>query len=472
MIRARSIQARALELHGVRARRYTRRGDLVRAHAALPDKAEKDVEVKEIAAEDVQVLDCETVCSAEDDFQVQSRESAELDVYKAGAVVATLTVIAAGLNTEWVSGHEGIALIAVFVLGYAGIIVEEELAFNKAGVALVMAVCLWVVRSLAGDHTAVSHELSESLSEVSEIIYFLLGAMTIVEVVDAHQGFKIITDSINTRSRNTLMWIIGGVTFFMSAVLDNLTSTIVMVSLLRKLCPDPDTRKFLGAVVVIAANAGGAWTPIGDVTTTMLWINGQITTLPTMRDLVFPSIVSLLVPMILISRFADEVKGDFKEEDMVKQDNQMAPRGKVVFAAGVGALLFVPVFKSVTGLPPYLGMLSGLGAMWLLTDVIHFNEQRSTLQVRPRHHARPLHPASPPPLPHRLNRCHSRQPPAVTSRPTPQTMHMQSHRGRDAVLAQHCRRHYPCSTTREQAAPLPRPSVSASPRLPAAVHTF
>lgn len=400
MMHAPCKHARALQVAGVRARHQHRRRGLVRLHAALPDEAEKEAKVKEVAVEDISVVDCETVCSAEDDFQVdQSDEAAALDVYKAGAVAAVLAAVAAGLNTEWVSSHEGMALIAVFVLGYAGIIVEEELAFNKAGVALVMAVSLWVVRSLAGDHNAVSLELSESLSEVSEIIYFLLGAMTIVEVVDAHQGFKIITDSINTRSRSTLMWIVGGVTFFMSAVLDNLTSTIVMVSLLRKLCPDPDTRKFLGAVVVIAANAGGAWTPIGDVTTTMLWINGQITTVPTMRDLIFPSIVSLLVPMLLISRFADEVKGEFKEEDMVKDTKAMAPRGKVVFAAGVGALLFVPVFKSVTGLPPYLGMLAGLGAMWLLTDVIHFNEQRSTLQVRL--HSRPVCRAPPhvsPPL--------------------------------------------------------------------------
>lgn len=157
-----------------------------------------------------------------------------------------------------------------------------------------------------------------------------------------------------------------------------------MVSLLRKLCPDPETRKFLGAVVVIAANAGGAWTPIGDVTTTMLWINGQVTTLPTMRDLVLPSLVSLLVPMALISRFADEVRGDFREEDMVVDTQPMAPRGKVVFAAGVSALLLVPAFKSATGLPPYLGMLAGLGGMWLLTDVIHLNEERTTLQVRAR----------------------------------------------------------------------------------------
>ena len=329
------------------------------------------------------LADCETVCSAEGDFQVQqSKSDQKLDVYKAGGVAAALAIIVAGLNTDWVASHEQMALIAVFVLGYAGIIVEEELAFNKAGVALVMAVSLWTVRSLAGDHVVVTSELSESLAEVSEIIFFLLGAMTIVEVVDAHQGFKIITDVVNTRSKTTLMWIVGSITFFMSAVLDNLTSTIVMVSLLRKLCPDPETRKFLGAVVVIAANAGGAWTPIGDVTTTMLWISGQVTTLPTMRDLFLPSVASCVLPMALISRFADEVKGSFREEDMGADKTAMAPRGRIVFAAGVSALLFVPVFKSGTGLPPYLGMLAGLGAMWLLTDVIHLNEERRQLQVR------------------------------------------------------------------------------------------
>ena len=227
-----------------------------------------------------------------------------------------------------------------------------------------------------------SAELSESLSDVSGIIFFLLGAMTIVEVVDAHQGFKLITDAVRTRSKGTLMWLVGTITFFMSAVLDNLTSTIVMVSLLRKLCPDPSTRKLLGAVVVIAANAGGAWTPIGDVTTTMLWISGQVSTLPTMRDLFLPSVVAAVLPMALIGRFADEVKGDFREEDMAADPMPMAPRGTIVFAAGIAALVFVPVFKSATGLPPYLGMLAGLGSIWLLTDVIHLNEERRQLQVR------------------------------------------------------------------------------------------
>ena len=325
-------------------------------------------------------MECETVCSA-DDFSIsQSKEEVQLDLYKAGAVGTSISILVALLNSEWVSSHEMLALVCVFVLGYVGIVVEAELRLNKAGVALMMAVSLWTIRSTAGDHALVTEELSHAVGAVSEIVFFLLGAMTIVEVVDSHQGFKPITDVINTRNKTTLMWLVGIVTFFMSSVLDNLTSTIVMVSLLRKLCPDPLTRRFLGAVVVIAANAGGAWTPIGDVTTTMLWINGNITTLPTMHDLFLPSAVSCLVPMALIAAFADEVKGEF--EPVLAADRvAMAPRGGLILGIGIASLLFVPIFKSITGLPPYLGILGGLGAMWLVTDIIHLGEDNSKLQV-------------------------------------------------------------------------------------------
>lgn len=268
-----------------------------------------------------------------------------------------------------------------FPPGYIGIILEEEVAFNKAGVALIMAVALWTIRAEAAG-PEVDMVLREKLAEVGEVVFFLIGAMTIVETVDAHQGFKIITDNISTRSKTTLLWIVGGLTFFMSAILDNLTSTIVMVSLIRKLIRDPETRKFYGAIVVLAANAGGAWTPIGDVTTTMLWINGQISTVPTMRDLIVPSALSLIIPMALLSLLSDEVKGDLPPADKPQAgDAPLAPRGKLVFAAGVGSLLFVPVFKSVTGLPPYLGMLAGLGSLWLLTDAIHYGEDRTYLTV-------------------------------------------------------------------------------------------
>eukprot|EP00894_Picocystis_sp_ML_P000670 jgi/Pico_ML_1/51187/g2264.t2 len=234
------------------------------------------------------------------------------DLFKAIGVAAFVAVVVGATNSKWVADHQDLALILVFVVGYVGIILEEELAWNKSGVGLVMAVVLWTIRSLTGTEAEVSMELERQLADVSQIIFFLLGAMTIVEIVDAHQGFKLVTDNIKTTSNKTLTWIIGGTTFVMSAVLDNLTSTIVMVSLLRKLVKNPDQRKMLGAIVVIAANAGGAWTPIGDVTTTMLWISGQITTFPTMKELLLPSLVSVIVPLALITSFSSE------ENDLVE----------------------------------------------------------------------------------------------------------------------------------------------------------
>ncbi|KAG8061946.1 hypothetical protein GUJ93_ZPchr0003g17756 [Zizania palustris] len=272
-------------------------------------------------------------------------------------------------------------MVLVFALGYAGIIFEESLAFNKSGVGLLMAVCLWVIRSIGAPSTDVAvQELSQSTAEVSEIVFFLLGAMTIVEIVDAHQGFKLVTDNISTRNPKTLLWVIGFVTFFLSSVLDNLTSTIVMVSLLRKLVPPSEYRKLLGAVVVISANAGGAWTPIGDVTTTMLWIHGQITTLKIIQGLFIPSVVSLAVPLALMS-LTSEANGSSQSSSLLSSE-QMAPRGQLVFAVGLGALVFVPVFKALTGLPPFMGMLLGLGILWILTDAIHYGESgRQRLKV-------------------------------------------------------------------------------------------
>ncbi|KAL0356868.1 UNVERIFIED_CONTAM: Sodium/proton antiporter 1 [Sesamum calycinum] len=239
----------------------------------------------------------------------------------------------------------------------------------------------WVAANQAPSTEAAVSELSHASGEVSEIVFFLLGAMTIVEIVDAHQGFKLVTDNITTRKPRTLLWVVGFVTFFLSSVLDNLTSTIVMVSLLRKLVPPSEYRKLLGAVVVIAANAGGAWTPIGDVTTTMLWIHGQISTLQTMKDLAIPSAVSLAVPLALMS-LTSEVNGKGQNSADVLASEQMAPRGKLVFSIGIGALVFVPVFKALTGLPPYMGMLLGLGVLWIVTDAIHYGEsERQRLKV-------------------------------------------------------------------------------------------
>ncbi|KAH9657428.1 Sodium/proton antiporter 1 [Citrus sinensis] len=251
-------------------------------------------------------------------------------------------------------------------------------------------------------------ELSRASAEVSEIVFFLLGAMTIVEIVDAHQGFKLVTDNITTRKPRSLLWVctvtitgweirhlgkclhlsslatlsaVGFVSFFLSSILDNLTATIVMVSLVRKLVPPSEYRKLLGAVVVIAANAGGVWSPIGDVTTTMLWIHGQISTLPTMKSLFIPSAVSLAVPLALLS-LTSEVNRKGQESSNVLASEQMAPRGQLVSTVGTGALIFVPVFKALTGLPPYMGILLGLGVLWILTDAIHYGEsERQKLKV-------------------------------------------------------------------------------------------
>ncbi|KAK3129273.1 hypothetical protein QOZ80_6BG0475900 [Eleusine coracana subsp. coracana] len=327
---------------------------------------------------------CDPICSIDEvsSQYVDANYKPKDDVLKALTIFAMALAGAAAINHSWVEANQDIAMVLVFALGYAGIIFEETLAFNKSGVGLLMAVCLWVIRSIGAPTTDVAlQELSHTTGEVSEIVFFLLGAMTIVEIVDAHQGFKLVTDNISTRNSKTLLWVIGLVTFFLSSILDNLTSTIVMVSLLRKLVPPSDYRKLLGGVVVIAANAGGAWTPIGDVTTTMLWIHGQITTLKIIQGLFIPSVVSLAVPLALMS-FTSEANGLPEKSTGLVSAEQMAPRGKLVLGVGVGALVFVPAFKALTGLPPYMGMLLGLGILWILTDAIHYGEpERQTLKV-------------------------------------------------------------------------------------------
>ncbi|KAG0491369.1 hypothetical protein HPP92_004767 [Vanilla planifolia] len=328
--------------------------------------------------------ECDPLCSVDEvssqDFTANYQP--KTDLLKALAILLSALVGAVAINHSWVAANQDSALVLVFALGYAGIIFEESLAFNKSGVGLLMAVSLWVIRSVGAPSTDIAvSELTRASAEVSEIVFFLLGAMTIVEIIDAHQGFKMVTDNITTRKPRTLLWVVGIVTFFLSSVLDNLTSTIVMVSLLRKLLPPSEYRRLLGAVVVIAANAGGAWTPIGDVTTTMLWIHGQISTVATMKGLFIPSAVSLAVPLALMS-LTSEVNGASGLSSNVLASGQMAPRGKLVFAVGVGALLFVPVFKAITGLPPYMGMLLGLGVLWILTDAIHYGDaERQKLKV-------------------------------------------------------------------------------------------
>ncbi len=274
------------------------------------------------------------------------------------------------------------ALIVVFVITYAAIAFEHPLAINKSASALVGAGLLWTIYALGhGDAGAIAHELGETLTGTAQIVFFLMGAMTIVEVVDAHNGFEVITQRIRTQSLSRLLWLVGIVAFFLSAVLDNLTTTIVMVSLMRKLLARHEDRLFFAGIIVIAANAGGAWTPIGDVTTTMLWIGGQISSLATMRDLFLASVVCLLVPLAITARV---LRGRGVEApahiDIDHGLRTTALERNLMFCLGLGCLIAVPVFKTVTGLPPFLGILFGLGLLWLVGDLIHRQKDEMSRQ--------------------------------------------------------------------------------------------
>jgi NhaD family Na+/H+ antiporter len=273
-----------------------------------------------------------------------------------------------------------ILLIIIFILGYIGIIFEHILKINKSAVAIFMAVACWVVFFLGSPHSV--HEnlahLNANVSGVAQIIFFLLGAMTIVELIDSHHGFKIITDAIRTTSKRKMLWLICIATFFLSSILDNLTTTILMVSLLRKLIPDAKDRLLLCCLVVVAANAGGAWTPIGDVTTTMLWIDGQLTSLAVMKALFTPSMISVLVPLIY---FTFRVKGRIAPASTDKKEIE-EPGARLVFILGVAGLICVPIFKAFTGLPPFMGILISLSILWLVTDGLHHSHDiRKHLRV-------------------------------------------------------------------------------------------
>jgi Na+/H+ antiporter NhaD/arsenite permease-like protein len=269
------------------------------------------------------------------------------------------------------------ALVVVFVLAYAAIALEHPLKINKSASALVGAGLLWTIYAMStGDHQKVSHELGESLMGTAQIVFFLMGAMAIVEVVDAHNGFEVITKRIRTQQLPTLMWMVGIVTFFLSAILDNLTTTIVMVSLMKKILAKHDERLFFAGIIVIAANAGGAWTPIGDVTTTMLWIGGQITTLNIMESVFLASAVSLLVPLAVtayVLRGRPVVSPEKVDMDNGVQTTEF--ERNTMFFLGLGILIAVPVFKTVTHLPPFLGILFGLGVLWLVGDLIHRHKE-------------------------------------------------------------------------------------------------
>jgi len=264
------------------------------------------------------------------------------------------------------------SIILVFILGYFLITVEHTIHLNKTASALLTGVICWAIFAL---NTPDSHEVVESLSHhlssIAEISFFLLGAMTIVELIDAHQGFGLITDRIKTKDTRALLWIVSLLTFFLSAVLDNLTTAIVMVSLLRKIIKDKEMRHFFAGIVIIAANAGGAWSPLGDVTTTMLWIGGQVSAPNVIKTLILPSLMTMIVPLIYLSF---RLKGTIEPPKATKASlvSRLPEFEKnAMFFVGVGMLLFVPVFKTITHLPPYMGILLALGVVWAVSEILH-----------------------------------------------------------------------------------------------------
>lgn len=265
-----------------------------------------------------------------------------------------------------------ILMILVFALGYLLIVLEHPFKIDKTASALIMGVLSWTIYILnAHDIHFVSEQFMHHLAEISSIVFFLLGAMTIVEIIDIHDGFHVIVSKITTNSKRKLLWILCIVTFFLSAILDNLTTAIVMGSLLTKLVKDKEERLIFGGMIIIAANSGGAWSPIGDVTTTMLWIKGQISILPTIKRVFLPSLVSMLVPLSVLSF---RLKGEIEKVVLNNKLKTTSFERVTVLVLGIGLLLFVPVFKTVTHLPPFAGMFLSVGILWLVTDLIHFRK--------------------------------------------------------------------------------------------------
>lgn len=268
-----------------------------------------------------------------------------------------------------------IALILTFIIGYLAIALEHPLKINKAASALLTgAICWTIFIEFQADKAVVGQQLMGHLGDIAGILFFLLGAMTIVELIDAHDGFQVITERIKTKNPVMLLWIVSGITFFLSAILDNLTTAIVMVSMLRKVISDHQMRLFFAGVVVIAANAGGAWSPMGDVTTTMLWIGGQITATNIILKVFLPSVICLLIPMLVITF---QLKGNISAPKAREDRLTTTKRERLaVLYIGLGSLLFVPVFKTITHLPPFMAILFGLGVMWVLTELIHAGKSR------------------------------------------------------------------------------------------------
>ena len=276
-----------------------------------------------------------------------------------------------------------VTLVTIFILGYACIALEHPLKINKTATALLLGCLTWAIFNMfnianpeilslhggmEGYRSFVSSSLVENLGETAEIVFFLLGAMTIVTLIEDYQGFTVITDKITTTNKKKLLWVVSILTFFLSALLDNMTTAIVMVALLRKLIADQKERWLYAGMVILAANAGGAWSPIGDVTTIMLWIGGQVTTVNIMVKTLLASLVCMVVPVFIIGA---TLKGDIVRPDREESGVNVEPwMRRLVLIMGVCGLIFVPIFKTITHLPPYLGMLLSLSVLWITTEIL------------------------------------------------------------------------------------------------------
>jgi Na+/H+ antiporter NhaD/arsenite permease-like protein len=308
-------------------------------------------------------------------------------------------------------------MIAIFVLGYAGIATEHNLKVNKAGIALITGIVLWVVYIFAADYFVpafngadfqhflritpqvdalsdheqyirfvVDSQVLDHIGDIAETLLFLMGAMTIVELIDVHGGFSFVTNRITTRNKHRLLWTISVLTFFMSALLDNMTTAIVMIMMLRKLIANYKERWLFGSVIVIAANCGGAWSPIGDVTTIMLWVKGNISTLPTIFNLFIPCLVSMLIPVFIANRLLHGILSapDYKDEIPELQRLMSKTERLSILVLGIACLVSIPVFKAVTHLPPFMGVMLALGILWIYTEIMYNRTQNIDESIKER----------------------------------------------------------------------------------------
>ncbi len=265
-------------------------------------------------------------------------------------------------------------MIALFVLGYLMIALEHVLNVNKATFALLMSGILWAVYAMCSHDPNLSEDMVIALGDTCEIVVFLIGAMTIVELIDRYGGFNIIVHRIHAKNKRGLMWVLALVAFFMSSILDNMTTTIIMVMMLRRLLSNQKERWLFACVIVLAANSGGAWSPIGDITTIMLWMKNYVSSVDLIVNLLIPSLVSVVIPTFIATRYvkSEPVEQLNSGDQRIGYELSRHHRGlsKLVLCCGVAGLLFVPIFKSITHLPPYMGILISLGCLWLLTELI------------------------------------------------------------------------------------------------------